>query len=181
MLSILLQGRSSTASGADASPDRLIAEGTRPRVADATTAQERSAPIAGVTSADAATRSSDLLEGLIADLQSKELTSLQKSQIRRRLAGQRVQWSGFVRETTSFASGHGEVFLLIWTPASQINEFIPDALAATFAADQEIEINALRKDDLVVIEGTGGFTQQGLDAWAPKLENSRLLSVKAKR
>lgn len=69
------------------------------------------------------------------------------------------------------------MFLLIWTPAAQVDEFMPEALAATFSMDDEVEITALRKNEYVVIEGTIGFTSQGLDAWVPELSESRLISV----
>lgn len=114
------------------------------------------------------------------DLKSKDLTSLQKNLIRKRLAGQRTQWAGYVRETTKIGSGSGEMFLLIWTPASEADEFIPKALAATFSAEHEVEVTALRKNEYVVIEGTIRFTSQGLDAWVPELSESRLISVGSK-
>lgn len=181
-LSIFLQGRSSPASSdSQVTAKPLVAERPRPKNTAAKSVKEQSIPTSGMTARDTATRSGDFLAGLIADLKSNDLTGLQKSQIRRRLVGQRVQWSGHVRETTSFSSGNSEVFLLIWTPAAQVNASFPDALVATFSTDQAIELNALRKNDLVVIEGTVDFTEQGLDAWVPKLRESRLLSVKTNR
>jgi hypothetical protein len=127
--------------------------------------QPQKPSIAPVT--QAAVPSTDLLAELLTDLKSKELTDLQKVQIIRRFEGQRVQWSGYVRDTTSFPSVQKRVFLLFWTPASQIHDFLPDVLVATFSADQEIELNALRKNDFVIIEGTAGFTQKGMDMWEP--------------
>ncbi len=175
-LSIYLQGRPSS-SPVTQQPSTSSQTSSRPSSEGNTSAPPASQPQKPATVASAAP-STDLLKELLADLKSKELTDLQKGQIRRRFEGQRVQWSGYVRDTTSFPSGQKRVFLLLWTPASQVHDFLPDVLVATFSADQEIELTTLRKNDFVVIEGTAGFTEQAADMWAPKLTDARIVSVK---
>ena len=181
-LSLYLQERSASVSFAPVSnPKHIPVENNADTstLTNVPSAQQDSAEHSH-TSADSHSSSADFLAKLLLDLKSKDLTSLQKNLIRKRLAGQRTQWAGYVRETTKVGSGSGEMLLLIWTPASQVHEFMPEALAATFSAEHEVEVTALRKNDYVVIEGTIGFTSQGLDTWVPELSESRLISVGSK-
>ena len=142
----------------------------------------RKQPARASTAADVVTPDAgshvDELATLIADLKSKELTTLQKRQIAKRFQGRRVQWSGYVGETTAIGTGPSRQFLLIWTPESQINDFLPDNLAATFSREHEADIVALRKRDFVVIEGTVNIAERGYDVWVPELEDCTLVSVK---
>lgn len=122
----------------------------------------------------------EFLAKLINDLNSTELTNLQKAQIRKRLTGQRVQWRGYVRQTTTIGSGDSLQFLLLWSPASETDPLRADTMTATFSREHENDVSALRKNDVVVIEGTLGFTSNGLDGWLPELTECDIRFVQSK-